>query len=453
MKINPKSEKGAVTIIVLVAMLFLTALLMSMYIRIANKAQTSAETTKQIEEKYNNIGEAEDIYNSYFSNSDLIPIYTREQLEKIGSGEQVTVNGKIYTFSTTAYYTLQNDLDLGGYYDETTGIWTVAEGEEWTPLPDTFIGVLDGLGHTISGIYINKPEESNQGLFGTLKGTVKNLRMINGYINGKNNIGAIAGINNGIIENCYEDGIIMPGVDLSLVKVGDYISNYPVEYTNVATSCVSDSGEDLGDWPRDEFTGWRVLSKETDDNGNTYVRLVSAGVPIIYYHPNEDGGVARSVTNLTTGFLTTEIDSSTVTTPYKFYKCGFKDIGNNTNLSSVFANSFTDKVQALTKEDVDAVVGETTTDGTYVNDSKYADLLAVPCKGDNLYSYANVWLASPYDSCNLWILDYCGEMSYYSCGGYGEVTLGVRVVVSLKFDVQFTPAIEKINDTTTWKIR
>ena len=39
MKINPKSQKGAITLVVLVAMLFLTAFLMSMYIRIANKAR------------------------------------------------------------------------------------------------------------------------------------------------------------------------------------------------------------------------------------------------------------------------------------------------------------------------------------------------------------------------------------------------------------------------------
>ena len=48
MKINPKSQKGAITLIVLVTMLFLIAFLMSMYIRISNKAQTSAETTEEI---------------------------------------------------------------------------------------------------------------------------------------------------------------------------------------------------------------------------------------------------------------------------------------------------------------------------------------------------------------------------------------------------------------------
>ena len=207
MKINPKSQKGAITLVVLVAMLFLTAFLMSMYIGIANKAKTSAETTKQIQEKYNNIEEAKAIYDSYFVDAEVIPIYTKEQLKKIGLGEQVTVNGKIYTFSPNAYYTIQNDLDLGGYYNETTGSWTAEE--EWMPLTSSFTGVLDGLGNTITGLYINDAEASYQGLFGTLKGTVKNLKLFGSYISANEYVGAIAGLNEGTIENCYNKATVV----------------------------------------------------------------------------------------------------------------------------------------------------------------------------------------------------------------------------------------------------
>lgn len=207
MKMNPKSQKGAITLIVLVTMLFLIAFLMSMYIRISNKAQTSAETTEEIAKKYNNIGEANDIYNSYFANSDVIPIYTVEQLKKIGSGEKIEVNGKIYTFTTNGYYTLMNDLDLGGYYDEENETWI---GTQWEPLPLSdsngtqykFTGTLDGLGHEIKGLYINDEELNNQGLFGILTGTVKNLSIVESYINAKLYIGAIAGRNEGTVKNC-----------------------------------------------------------------------------------------------------------------------------------------------------------------------------------------------------------------------------------------------------------
>lgn len=206
MKINLKSQKGAITLVVLVAMLLLTAILMSTYIRIANKAQISAETTKQITEVYNNVGDAEDIYNNYFANTDIIPIYTVEQLKKIGSGDQITIDGKIYIFSADAYYTIQKDLDLGGYYDEATSAWA---GTEWIPLPDTFTGTLDGLGHTISGLYINNDEGVNQGLFGILEGTVKNLNILGSYINANENVGAIAGTNNGTIEKCNNKATVI----------------------------------------------------------------------------------------------------------------------------------------------------------------------------------------------------------------------------------------------------
>lgn len=209
MKINPKSEKGAITLIVLVGMLFLTTFLISMYIATANKAQDSAETTKQIQEEYNNLEEANAIYDSYFADKEIIPIYTREQLEKIGTGAQITIDGKIYTFAPNGYYTLKNDLDLGGYYNTSTNTWEVPDGKEWTALPSTFTGILDGLGHTITGLYINNTSASNQGLFGTLNGTVKNLNILGSYINAKDYVGAIAGLNEGTIQNCNNKATVI----------------------------------------------------------------------------------------------------------------------------------------------------------------------------------------------------------------------------------------------------
>ena len=204
MKENLKSERGAITLIVLVTMIFLLTFLIVTYIKIANKAQTSAEITKQIAERYNNIGDAEDIYSTYSADDDLIPIYTVDQLKKIGSGKQVSINGKTYTFASDGIYILQNDLNLGGKYDEATKTWT---GTEWEPLPLTdengktyeFTGILDGLGHKITGLYINKENSTNQGLFGTLNGTAKNIKVSDSYIKAKEYAGSIAGKNNGTI--------------------------------------------------------------------------------------------------------------------------------------------------------------------------------------------------------------------------------------------------------------
>ena len=215
------------------------------------------------------------------------------------------------------------------------------------------------------------------------------------------------------------------GENQSLVSRGDYIINYPVQYSNVSTQYLGEQTIQTTHIPSDMFVGWRVLSKEKDQTGRDYVKLISAGVPICYDHPNESGGPSESVKNLTTGFLTTEIANTP--TKYKFYNCGFTNIGNNTNLSNVFENDFTDEVHALTKEELDSVVGQTAPFFSYVNNDEYNNLLAIPCK-DRPSEYANTWLATEYDSTSLWSVQFLGNLSKYNneamcrsaCGGYSK---------------------------------
>ena len=121
------------------------------------------------------------------------------------------------------------------------------------------------------------------------------------------------------------------------------------------------------------------------EGDNAYVKLVSAGVPLNYYHYDTS---ATSVENLTTKFFNTSIESSI--TQYKFYKCGFKtasgtEITDINSLKGLFTNEFTatyasgesatytdstlgstftnadvvgnPKVQAMTKADLDKVWG------------------------------------------------------------------------------------------------
>lgn len=209
MKVNPKSQKGAVTLIMTVTMLFLTAFLMTLYIRLSNNASISAETTSEIAKKYDNIGDMKDIYYSYFTDSNIIPITTKEELAKIGSNESIIINGKIYKFEPNGKYVLMNDIDLGAY-DETSDDWDSSKAWDSSTIKLGTDGVLDGLGNTITGLYINNASsEGPEGLFGTLVGTVRNLNIKNSYIKGNQNVGAIAGKNNGTIENCYNSGTII----------------------------------------------------------------------------------------------------------------------------------------------------------------------------------------------------------------------------------------------------
>ncbi|MCQ2062937.1 MAG: InlB B-repeat-containing protein [Fibrobacter sp.] len=82
----------------------------------------------------------------------------------------------------------------------------------WTPLRD-FAGVIDGNGHTISGLYYNNsPEKDNVGLIGSVEaGTsgsqvvVKKLGILDSYFAGETNVGSFVGSynNNLVLANVY----------------------------------------------------------------------------------------------------------------------------------------------------------------------------------------------------------------------------------------------------------
>lgn len=97
------------------------------------------------------------------------------------------------------YYLLQ-DIDLSDY----------AYGEGWKPIGTKlhpFTGILDGRNYTISGLRINRPGENCQGLFGSLIGFVKNLKLKDTIVSGRHFVGGIAGqLRYGIIEGVEAQG-------------------------------------------------------------------------------------------------------------------------------------------------------------------------------------------------------------------------------------------------------
>ncbi len=116
---------------------------------------------------------------------------------------------------------INSGVDNSAYFKQTSDI-CIGE-EEWTPIGNSlsirFSGVYDGLGHFISGIRIMSPEGDCKGVFGCIGGTdssnyavVKNLNIINSYVQGFNHVGSIAGClysNYGKIENCTSKSTIV----------------------------------------------------------------------------------------------------------------------------------------------------------------------------------------------------------------------------------------------------
>ena len=83
--------------------------------------------------------------------------------------------------------------------------------EEWTPIGtarNMFNGHFDGQGHTVSGVFINRPEGDSIGFFGGANGLIENLNIADSYISGLFDIGGIVGSGRGYIFYCTFSGAI-----------------------------------------------------------------------------------------------------------------------------------------------------------------------------------------------------------------------------------------------------
>lgn len=71
-----------------------------------------------------------------------------------------------------------------------------------------FQGIVDGQGHTISGLRVSKPEGGGIGLFGVLgqRGTVRNLNLQDAAVVGRGGVGLLVGSNFGVVLNCSVEG-------------------------------------------------------------------------------------------------------------------------------------------------------------------------------------------------------------------------------------------------------
>lgn len=203
MKRKLKNQNGAVTVFVVVAMLFFVLFILTTYTMISRRHQVQAETLNEFVEVYGG-KTSEERYNSYFETGAVF-IYTEDQLKKVGSGEMVQVaeqNGKIFEFSNTATYVLMNDIYLSDS--------TIENGSNFTPI-ESFKGMFDGMGYTVHNMQINLEDTIEVGMFKSLQGGyVCNLNLENANIVGRRKIGGFAGVTSlgAVIENCSFDGNI-----------------------------------------------------------------------------------------------------------------------------------------------------------------------------------------------------------------------------------------------------
>lgn len=207
-----RDQKGAITMITLITVLFLVSFLMSTYIIISNKVKTQKEMLNETKSIYETKVTMEEIYNSYFSNDAVIPIYTVNQLLAIGNDEKINIDGKIYTFTNTedVTYVLKNDLEFNALDLGLQGDWI-------PPYENTeLLANFDWNGHTIEVTTLSGNIISYDGTY---------LNTVTGYpIILANSISSNL-VDYKIYGNSIQEGTPTPETPIEVKNVGDLVTD------------------------------------------------------------------------------------------------------------------------------------------------------------------------------------------------------------------------------------
>lgn len=129
-----------------------------------------------------------------------IEISSRVELQLIGHDPDYPLDGD---------YVLTRDIDASATETWNSGAGFIPIGTD----EDRFTGSFDGQGFVITGLHINRPEENEVGLFGSVGegATIKDLGLEAVSITGNNRVGGLAGRNNGTVSDVYVTGVVTGG--------------------------------------------------------------------------------------------------------------------------------------------------------------------------------------------------------------------------------------------------
>lgn len=178
-------------------------------------------------------------YNMDTTRYEFTPIYTLEQLQKIGSGETVTIDGVNYKYNVDANYKLMADID--------------ASSIQWKPIEHEIKGIINGNGHKISNLTFVTTEGTNiaeVGLFRVFSGIIENLDLENVNINmthifedaesisSYSGVGGFAGVMvEGTIRNCNVSGNIVAATD----NIGGFVGHTAEGHIVKIQNCVNNA--------------------------------------------------------------------------------------------------------------------------------------------------------------------------------------------------------------------
>jgi len=164
-------------------------------------------------------------------------------------------------------FTLVRDIEMGELA-LASGMWNTASAFQ-----PTFLWVdcsLDGAGHTISGLIVHDHDTEgwDAGLFTGSLGTICNLGLVGVSVTGSNQVGALMGVNDGAITNCYATGSVS-----GQTAVGGLVGvNAMGGITNCSSACTVTGNENIGG-----LVGFNVGSVTNSYSAGPVTGVSSAG--------------------------------------------------------------------------------------------------------------------------------------------------------------------------------
>lgn len=117
---------------------------------------------------------------------------------------------QLMALQVDASYTLARDIDAGAASgSNASGMWSTNGFSPIGNLSATFVGSLQGNGHIIDGLRIDRPLTDHVGLFGYVNAgaALRDLGLTGVSIQGNTRVGAVAGSNNrGVLSNVHATG-------------------------------------------------------------------------------------------------------------------------------------------------------------------------------------------------------------------------------------------------------
>ena len=173
----------------------------------------------------------------------------------------------------SSHFIVINDLDSNsiGYTELASA--SAHEGKGWQPIGtiavnNTFVGSFDGQGYEICDLFIDRPDESEVGLFGVVEelGVIENVGVVNGNVSGNNSAGGLVGKNEGTVSNSYSTGNVTG--NLNVGGLVGYNFNVGTVTDSYATGSVT--GEDnvggLVGWNRKTMSNSYATGSVTGQN-------------------------------------------------------------------------------------------------------------------------------------------------------------------------------------------